>query len=194
MGAYTSASADNAPYQGLTGAENLVKTTAGFGQAGKVVQATRIYTTKIESGGWPTTSGFAGGRAVTPTPGVNQLIYVKRILVHKAGTSKGSNWGTNAYPAQFTQRMNNGAYAIIGGVARDTIVNGDGVWVYNAYPWQSAGFTNPQNEQNGYIGNPIQLQTNQVISSSNQPTWYIQVEFSMVNLDNFRGNVDLTYT
>ena len=89
--------------------------------------------------------------------------------------------------------MNNGSYAILGGVAK-SVINGDGVWVYNAYPWQSNGATNPQNEQNGYIGNPIQLQTNQVISSSNQPTWYIQVEFSMVNLDNFRGNVDLTYT
>ena len=193
MGAYTSASADLPPYQGLTGVENLVRTTAGFGQAGKVVQATRLYTTKIESGGWPTTAGSSGGIEVTPTPGVNQFIYVQRIIVHKAGTNRGSNWGDNPFPATFTQRMNNGSYATLGGVARDTIVNGTGVWIYNAYPWVFNGFTNAQNEQNGYTGNPILLQTAQVISG-NQPTWYVQVEFSMLNLDNFRNNVDITYT
>ena len=52
--------------------------------------------------------------------------------------------------------MSTGAYTILGGVPRSTIINGDGVWYYSAYN-NLYGFSNPQNEQRGTINAPVKL-------------------------------------
>ena len=191
MGAYTPTNKDT----WLAGSANtgLVRATAGFGTGGKVLMATYKYTTKIEQGGWPSGSGFANAVNVTPSPGTGKVLIVKDIFVHKTGTNKGSGWSSNTYAVEFIQQNPTSAYSILGGVARSVIVNGDGAWYYCAYNnlW---GFNNAQNEQRGTLNSPVKLMLPSAISASNQPTWYITVEYAVINLNVWRGNVDQTLT
>ena len=188
MGNYTPSNAGN--YMGGETNVGLLRSTAGFGTTGKVLMATRLYTTKIETGGWPTSSGSSNGVNVTPTPDSDQVLIVKNIFVHKAGSTIGSGWSTSTYPVEFVQQQQNGVYAILGGVARTVIVNGSGAWYYNAH--QLYGLSNPQNEALGGLGAPVKLMLNSTLST--QPTWYITVEYSLIDLDIFRNNVDQTLT
>ena len=191
MGAYTPTNKDT----WLSGNANtgLVRATAGFGTGGKVLMATYRYTTKIEQGGWPTAAGSSNGVNVTPSPGTGKLLIVKDIFVHKTGTNKGSSWSSNTYAAEFVQQNPTSSYSILGGVARNTIVNGDGAWYYCAYNnlW---GFTNPQNENRGGLNSPVKLMLPSAISSSNQPTWYITVEYTVIDQDVWRANYDQLLT
>ena len=191
MGAYTPTNKDT----WLSGSANtgLVRSTAGFGSGGKVLMATYRYTTKIEQGGWPSGSGFANAVNVTPSPGSGKLLIVKDIFVHKAGSTKGSGWSSSTYAVEFIQQMPNSAYAILGGVARSVIINGDGAWYYCAYN-NLYGLTAPQNEARGTTNAPVKLMLPSAISSTSQPTWYITVEYAVVNLTVWRGNVDQTLT
>lgn len=98
MGAYTKA----ANFLGIASSENLLKTTVGFGENGKVVQASRIYTTKIigataatDPSGWPSGAGFTNAVAITPTPGINQIMYIRNILIFKEGPP-GTGWSTGS--------------------------------------------------------------------------------------------------
>ena len=191
MGAYTPTNKDT----WLSGSANtgLVRATAGFGTGGKVLMATYRYTTKIEQGGWPTASGSANGVNVTPAYSNGRILQVKDIFVHKAGSVKGSGWSSNTYAVEFVQLKANGAYAILGGVPRSTIVNGDGVWYYCAYNnlW---GFNNAQNEERGTVNAPVKLMLPSAINSTNQPTWYITVEYTLLNQNVWRNNPDQTLT
>jgi len=191
MGAYTPTNKDT----WLSGSANtgLVRATAGFGTGGKVVMATYRYTTKIEQGGWPTASGSSNGVNITPSPGSTKVLIVKDIFVHKAGSTKGSGWSSNTYAVEFVQQTANGSYSILGGVPRTTIINGDGVWYYNAYQNLYA-FNNPQNEQRGTTNSPVKLMLPSAIYAFNQPTWYITVEYTVINLDIWRTNPDQTLT
>ena len=191
MGAYTPTNKDT----WLSGSANtgLVRSTAGFGTGGKVLMATYRYTTKIEQGGWPTASGSANGVNVTPAYSNGRILQVKDIFVHKAGSTKGSGWSTNKYAVEFVQLMANGSYTILGGVSRSTIINGDGVWYYSAYNNLYA-FNNPQDEQRGTINAPVKLMLPSAINSTNQPTWYITVEYTLLNQNVWRGNPDQTLT
>jgi len=188
MGNYTPSNAGN--YMGGETNVGLLRSTAGFGTTGKVLMATRLYTTKIETGGWPTSTGSSNGVNVTPTPDNDQVLIVKNIFVHKAGSTIGSGWSTSTYPVEFVQQQQNGVYAILGGVARTVIINGSGAWYYNAH--QLYGLSNPQNEALGGLGAPVKLMLNSTLSI--QPTWYITVEYSLIDLDIFRNNVDQTLT
>ena len=188
MGNYTPSNAGN--YMGGETNVGLLRSTAGFGTTGKVLMATRLYTTKIETGGWPTSTGSSNGVNVTPTPDNDQVLIVKNIFVHKAGSTIGQGWSTSTYPVEFVQQQQNGVYAILGGVARTVIINGSGAWYYNAH--QLYGLSNPQNEALGGLGAPVKLMLNSTLST--QPTWYITVEYSLIDLDIFRNNVDQTLT
>ena len=190
MGAYTPTNKDT----WLSGSANtgLVRATAGFGTGGKVLMATYRYTTKIEQGGWPSGSGFANAVNVTPSPGTGKVLIVKDIFVHKTGSNKGSGWSSNTYAAEFIQQNPTSSYSILGGVARSVIVNGDGAWYYSAY--NLFGLSNPQNEQRGTVNSPVKLMLPSAISASSQPTWYITVEYTVVNLNVWRGNPDQTLT
>ena len=191
MGAYTPTNKDT----WLSGNANtgLVRATAGFGTGGKVLMATYRYTTKIEQGGWPTASGSSNGVNVTPSPGTGKVLIVKDIFVHKTGTNKGSGWSSNTYAAEFVQQNPTSSYSILGGVARNTIVNGDGAWYYCAYNnlW---GFTNPQNENRGGLNSPVKLMLPSAISTNSQPTWFITVEYTVINQDVWRANYDQLLT
>ena len=155
--------------------------------------ATYRYTTKIEQGGWPSGSGFANAVNVTPSPGTGKVLIVKDIFVHKTGSNKGSGWSSNTYAAEFIQQNPTSSYSILGGVARSVIVNGDGAWYYSAYN-NLFGLSNPQNEQRGTVNSPVKLMLPSAISASSQPTWYITVEYTVVNLNVWRGNPDQTLT
>ena len=54
--------------------------------------------------------------------------------------------------------------------------------------------TAPQNEARGTTNAPVKLMLPSAISSTSQPTWYITVEYAVVNLTVWRGNVDQTLT
>jgi len=185
MGAYTPSNKDT----WLTGASNanLVRGTAGFGTGGKILMATYRYTTKIEPGGWPTSGGSNNGVNITPTPSSGQVMIVKGIFVHKAGSTIGSGWSTSTYPVIFTQQTNAGSYAYVGAVSRTVIINGSGAWFYNALGYGENGF------QQGGSGRPVQLFLN-AAPITNEPTWYITVEYSIINLNVYRQNVDQTLT
>ena len=187
MGAYTPTNKDT----WLTGATNanLVRGTAGFGTGGKVLMATYRYTTKIEAGGWPTSSGFSNGVNVTPTPLSTQHMIVKGIFVHRASGTIGSGWSTDSYPVIFTQKRNNGDYSLIGSVDRNTIINGNYAWFYNAFGYGTGG----QNGQQGGAAAPVVLSL-YAAPITNEPTWYITVEYSIIKLDVYRQNVDQTLT
>ena len=192
MGAYTKAS----NFLGLSSSENLLKSTPGFGPNGKVVQASRIYTTKIEAGGWPTGTGFANGKALTPTPGSNQVMYIRNIFVNKADNDvTGTGWSSNTFPIEFGwDAGGNVASRFIGGIPRATVI-GQKVtrWFYQVT--LAADVNAPYQPPLGpAAGKPLMLATPSVISSTNQPTYYIQVEYTLVNVTNFRTNVDQTYT
>ena len=191
MGAYTPTNKDT----WLSGTANtgLVRSTAGFGTGGKVLMATYRYTTKLEQGGWPSGSGFANAVNVTPTPSSGMLLIVKDIFIHKTGSNKGSGWSTNTYAVEFIQQKANSAYAILGGVARSVIINGDGAWQYCAYN-NLYGLSNPQNEERGTTESPVKLMLPSAISSSSQPTWYITVEYTVINRQVWRNNPDQTLT
>ena len=191
MGAYTK----DANFLGIASSENLLKTTAGFGANGKVVQASRFYTTKIESGGWPTAAGFANGKALTPTPGSNQVMYIRNIFVNKSSTDVGTGWSTGTYPIEFGW-LGSGSSAsrFIGGIPRNVIISTNpNQWWYQVTI--NAESNNPYGTPFGPVANkPLLLNTPAVISSQKQPTMYIQVEYTLVNISNFRTNVDQTYT
>ncbi len=191
MGAYTPTNKDT----WLSGSANtaLVRGTAGFGTGGKVLMATYRYTTKIEQGGWPSGSGFANAVNVTPSPGSGKLLIVKDIFVHKAGSTIGSGWSSSTYAVEFIQQMNTGAYTILGGVARSVIIGGNGAWYYSAYN-NLFGFSNAASEERGTVNAPVKLMLPSAINSSPQPTWYITVEYTVVNQNVWRTNVDQTLT
>ncbi len=191
MGAYTPTNKDT----WLSGTANtgLVRSTAGFGTGGKVLMATYRYTTKLEQGGWPSGSGFANAVNVTPTPDSGMLLIVKDIFIHKTGSNKGSGWSTNTYAVEFIQQKANSTYAILGGVARSVIINGDGAWQYCAYN-NLFGLSNPQNEERGTTESPVKLMLPSAISASSQPTWYITVEYTVINRQVWRNNPDQTLT
>ena len=56
------------------------------------------------------------------------------------------------------------------------------------------GFSNPQNEQRGTINEPVKLMLPSAISSTNQPTWYVTVEYTLLNQNVWRNNPDQTLT
>ncbi len=192
MGAYTSAG----NFLGMSGSENLLKATAGFGANGKIVQASGIYTTKIEQGGWPTGTGFANGLALTPTPGSNQIMYIRNIFINKTTTNTGTGWSAGNYPIQFGWLATAGANTsrFIGGVPRQVIISTNpNLWWYQVTI--NAESNNPYGTPFGPIANkPLLLATPSVIGASNQPTMYFQVEYTLVNVLNLRTNVDQTYT
>lgn len=191
MGAYTSAG----NFLGIASSENLLKTTAGFGANGKIVQASRFYTTKIESGGWPTAAGMANGKALTPTPGSNQVMYIRNIFINKTSTDTGTGWSSGTYPIEFGW-LGSGSSAsrFIAGVPRQVIISTNpNTWWYQVTI--NAESNNPYGTPFGPVANkPLILNTPAVISSQKQPTMYIQVEYTLVNISNFRTNVDQTYT
>ncbi len=186
MGAYTPSNKDT----WLTGSSNanLVRGTAGFGTGGKMLMATYRYTTKIEAGGWPTSSGYSNGVNVTPTPSNGEVMIVKGIFVHKAGSTIGSGWSSNIYPVLFIQQRPDGNYASIGSVSRPVIVNGSGVWFYNAF-----GYAGNSSFEQGGVGKPVALALDSA-PITNEPTWYITVEYTIINLSVYRQNVDQTLT
>lgn len=192
MGAYTSAG----NFAGLSSSANLVRSTAGFGTSGKVVQASRFWTTKIEQGGWPTVAGLANGKALTPTPGANQVMYIRNIFVNKTGSAPGQNWSSGTYPIEFGWVSSNAASAsrFIGGIPRAVIISTNPAeWWYQVTI--NAESNNPYGTPFGPVSNkPLMLNTPAVIRTTNQPTYYIQVEYTLVNITNFRTNIDQTYT
>ena len=192
MGAYTK----NGNFAGLSTSANLLRSTAGFGTNGKVVQASRFWTTKIEQGGWPTSAGMANGLALTPTPGSSQVMYIRNIFVNKTGTLQGENWSNGTYPIEFGWLSSNAnsASRFIGGIPRNLIISGNPTeWFYQVTI--NAESNNPYGTPYGPVSNkPLILNTPSVIRSTNQPTYYIQVEYTLLNVSNFRTNVDQTYT
>jgi len=191
MGAYTKA----ANFLGISGSENLLKTTAGFGANGKIVQASRFYTTKIEQGGWPTAAGLANGKALTPTPGSNQVMYIRNIFVNKTSSDTGTGWSSGTYPIEFGW-LGSGTAAsrFIAGIPRSVIISTNpNTWWYQVTI--NAESNNPYGTPFGPVANkPLVLNTPSAINSTKQPTMYIQVEYTLVNISNFRTNVDQTYT
>ncbi|QDP52778.1 MAG: hypothetical protein Unbinned838contig1000_29 [Prokaryotic dsDNA virus sp.] len=196
MGAYTNA----ANFLGMELEENLLKTTAGFGKNGKVVQASRIYTTKVvgstaatDPSGWPTGAGLANGIAITPTPGPNQVMYIRSILVNKLGTV-GSGWSSGSYPIQFGWRASGGANAdrIIGGIPRQVVI------CSNPLDWWYQVTLDAEKHGTPMLGpvtnKPLLLSTPSVINAVKQPDMYFQVEYTLVNVVNLRTNVDQTLT
>lgn len=191
MGAYTPSNKDT----WLSGplATGLCRATAGFGTGGKILMATYRYTTKIEPGGWPTSSGYSNGVNVTPTPSSTEVMIVKGIFVHKAGSTMGSGWSSNSYPVIFVQQQNNGNYALIGGVDRTTIVGGTGAWFYDGLTNRVSLLTLGRAGIQGGLGAPVKLSLD-AAPITNEPTWYITVEYSIINLNVYRSNVDQTLT
>ena len=118
---------------------------------------------------------------------------VKGIFVHKAGSTIGSGWSSNSYPVIFTQEQNNGNYAFIGGVDRTTIVSGSGAWFYNGLTNRVSLLTLGRAGIQGGLGAPVKLSLD-AAPITNEPTWYITVEYSIINLNVYRSNVDQTLT
>ena len=186
MGAYTK----DANYLGISSSENLLKTTVGFGANGKVVQASRIYTTKITANGWPSAAGMANGIALTPTPGSNQIMYIRNIFVRKIAGSAGSGWSSGAYPIEFGWYTGS-ASRFIAGIPRSVVISTNpNAWYYQVTI--NAEDRNPYGPAFGPVANkPLLLNTPSVVGGT-KPTYYIQVEYTLVNTSNLTTNVDQT--
>jgi len=123
-------------------------------------------------------------------------MYIRNIFVNKADTDNtGTGWSTNTFPIEFGWNVGgNAASRFIGGIPRATVI-GQKVtrWFYQVT--LAADVNAPYQPPLGpAAGKPLMLATPSVISSTNQPTYYIQVEYTLVNVTNFRTNVDQTYT
>ena len=186
-------------YLGASTSANLLKTTAGFSGSGRMLEASRFYITKIEPGGWPTAGGYAAGVNVTPTPTSSQKMFIKNIYINKTSTAGGSGWGNQEYPVEFTMQNDQGSYDIIAGVNRVRIQsNQSATWymqlniphlLYNSNTTPTLRFS----ESSGGIGKPLQLQL-YANGISNEPTWYIIVEYVLWNMTAVKNNVDQTLT
>ena len=175
MGAYTK----DGNYLGIASSENLLKTTAGFGANGKVVQASRIYTTKITANGWPSSAGMANGIALTPTPGSNQVMYVRNIFVHKVAGNNGSNWNSGAYPIEFGWYTGSAA-RFIGGIPRSVIISTNpNSWFYQVTI--NAEDRNPYGTPLGAVVNKPLLLNLSLIHIS-EPTRLLSISYSVVFL------------
>lgn len=184
-------------YLGASTSANLLKTSAGFSGSGRMLEASKFYITKLEPGGWPTASGAAAGVNVTPTPTSSQKMFIKNIYINKTSSADGSGWGNEEHPVEFTMQNDQGSYDIISGVNKN-IVTSTTTWyaqlalpgfVYNSSLTPNVGFR----ETAGGIGKPLQLQL-YANGISNEPTWYIIVEYILWNMTAVRNNPDQTLT
>ncbi len=186
-------------YLGASTSSNLLSASAGFSRSGRMLEASQFYITKIEPGGWPSAAGAAAGVAVTPTPTSSQKMFVKNIYINKTSTAGGSGWGSNEYPVEFTMQNDQGSYDIIAGVNRSRIEsNQSATWymqlnipylAYNTALTPDLGFR----ESAGGIGKPLQLQL-YANGISNEPTWYIIVEYILWNMTAVKNNPDQILT
>lgn len=170
----------------------LCRSTTGFGSNGKVVMDTRYYTTKISSSGWPSANGGSNGVRITPTPDSDQLMIVKSIYITRQGFYNTSSWGSDTYPVQFVQKDSQNVYQIIGAVGKDVLTQSAGVaWAYEAYG-NISQLNNPQNERQGWLGQPVYLMLSGTNLSNSKPIWFVTVQYSLVDNDIRKANVDQT--
>lgn len=183
-------------YLGLSTNDNLAKTIPAFSSTGRMVEASRFYITKIEPGGWPSSSGFAGGVNVTPTPTSSQKMFIKNIYINKTSSASGSNWGSQEHPVEFTMQNDQGSYDIIADVNKNIVTSTTTWYAQLNLPSLATGLnrTPPTGflETAGGIGKPLQLQVYSV--PTNQPTWYIIVEYTLWNMTTVKNNVDQVLT
>ncbi len=190
MGDYTPSNANN--YMGGETQVGLVRSTAGFGSTGKVLMDTRYFTTQLTPSGWPTANGASNGVQVTPSIDNDQLMVVRSILITKQGFYNTSGWGSSDYPVEFVQQKANGAYGIIGGVAEQVLSQAAGTgWVYEAYQ-NLYNFSNGGNEELGFVGKPLKLSLSGTNLNNNKPQWFITVQYSLIDNDIRKANVDQT--
>lgn len=184
-------------YLGLSTNDNLARTIPAFSSSGRMVEASRFYTTKIEPGGWPSASGAANAVNVTPTISTSQKMWIKGIWIHKSSSNVGSNWGSNSFPVQFVMENEQNAYDIIGGVANRVVTLANNVqasWHYQVALQGVPTFSGEHRETAGAIGKNLKLMTTSTISTNSQPTWFITVEYALVNQSTMKNNVDRTLT
>ena len=182
-------------YLGLSTVDNLVRTTPGFSNTGKMIEASRFYTTKIEPGGWPTASGHGNAVNVTPTISSSQKMWIKGIWIHKSSSNSGSSWGSSDFPVHFIMENSAGSFDIIGGVANRVVtLTTQSTWYYQVAIMGVPTYSGDHRETNGMAGKNLKLMTMNTISSNNQPTWFITVEYTLVNQTAMKNNVDQTLT
>lgn len=190
MGDYTPSNANN--YMGGETVVGLVRSTAGLGSTGKVLMDTRYYTTQLTTSGWPTANGGSNGVQITPNVDSDQLMIVKSIYITRQGYYNTSSWGSDTYPVQFVQQDSQGVYQIIGAVANGVLTQSPGVsWSYEAYG-NISELNNPQNERQGWLGNPLYLILSGTNLSNSKPVWFITVQYSLIDNDIRKANVDNT--
>ena len=188
----------DAIYQGLGGNENLPRTIPGFSYNGRMVEVTRFYTTKIEPGGWPTSSGSSNGVSITPTPGSDVKMWIKNIWVYKHSNNTGSGWSTTTDGLEFVMQTSGSSYNIIGSIPTQLLTQ-TGSWYYKVNtPYidenASGGVSASSLEPHGWIGRPLILILPSAISQGGQPTYYFTVEYMLIDQSTLKNNVDQTLT
>jgi hypothetical protein len=79
-------------YFGITSSENQPKYTAAFGNAGKVVQDSKIITISISGNGW--LNAKTTPKTLIPAPGTNKLIIPRELLMFRS-FGAGAGWNTS---------------------------------------------------------------------------------------------------
>ena len=160
-------------YLGLSSNDNLARTIPAFSSTGRMVEASRFYTTKIEPGGWPTASGAANAVNVTPTISSSQKMWIKGIWIHKSSSNVGSGWGTNDFPVQFIMENAAGSYDIIGGVANRVVTlanTAQSIWYYQVAIMGVPTFSGDHRETAGTTSKNLKLMTASTISTTSRLT------------------------
>ena len=90
------------------------------------------------------------------------------------------------------------SYNIIGSIPTQLLTQ-TGSWYYKVNtPYidenASGGVSASSLEPHGWTGRPLRLMLPSAISTSNQPTYYITVEYMLIDQSTLKNNVDQTLT
>lgn len=177
-------------YFGITSSENQPKYTAAFGNAGKIVEDSRIVTVKITGAGWDETK--SSPKTLIAAPGASSIIIPREVLIYKNNSTPGAGWNTSGNSGAWIGFQQGTNIAEMFQIPRQ-VISQSSSWFWAAPGPQAWPGSFATNWATSYDSNKALLFGTINDLTSRPGDMYIQIRYSKINFTaGIVNNVDTT--